>query len=41
MAVGLPDLALIDDINVSRFILLHSETISSELELVLSIFHAI
>ena len=37
MAVGPPDLALIDDINVSWFILWHVETMSGELELALVI----
>ena len=35
-ALRLPDLALIDDINVRWFILSHAKTMSSELELVLA-----
>ena len=36
MAVGPPDFALIDDINVSWFILWHAKTMSGELELALA-----
>ena len=31
--VGLPDLALIDDINISWYIIQHAETMSNEMEL--------
>ena len=35
-AIGPPDLALTDDINVSWFILWHAETMSGELEMALA-----